>query len=144
MSETKSRLARITLAVDREQEVGPVLRQSAAWSTIRAMRPAPVRGTKSPHGNLVAAMLGGTRTRVRATDPQKRAANSAVQRAVADGTLAKPDHCSRCQEPVIASQLHGHHEDYDKPLDVAWLCAECHARIHAIKKGHTFLAPTVT
>jgi hypothetical protein len=28
--------------------------------------------------------------------------------------------------------LHGHHEDYSKPLAVHWLCPLCHRKRHAV------------
>jgi hypothetical protein len=36
-----------------------------------------------------------------------------------------------CQVCVSESHVHAHHTDYSKPLEVVWLCAKCHHRIHA-------------
>lgn len=34
--------------------------------------------------------------------------------------------CEVCQSP----QVHGHHDDYTKPLQVRWLCKEHHLQLH--------------
>ncbi len=60
-------------------------------------------------------------------NPKKHLARKLVWRAVAKGTLKKPASCQRCKKP---SRVEAHHEDYDKPLDVKWLCAECHTEVH--------------
>ena len=64
-----------------------------------------------------------------ARNPDRRKAYSAVQHALAKGTLVRPDNCSSCDEtkPVDA-----HHHDYSKPLDVQWVCRQCHAEEHRI------------
>lgn len=36
----------------------------------------------------------------------------------------------RCQICNNKTSLHGHHEDYNKPLEVYWLCQKCHRQIH--------------
>lgn len=56
-------------------------------------------------------------------NPEKYAAHSALEYALRAGRLTKPDACERCGE---ARRIHGHHEDYSKPLEVMWLCAPCH------------------
>lgn len=61
-------------------------------------------------------------------DPIKRAARTALGNAVRDGKLKKPPHCEVCSAP---GDVHGHHDDYNKPLDVIWCCTACHALIHA-------------
>ena len=43
------------------------------------------------------------------------------------GKVIKPDVCSRCES---TDRIHGHHEDYDKPLEVVWVCHSCHMDIH--------------
>ena len=71
----------------------------------------------------------------RAENPEKYAARTAVGNAVRDKRLIKKP-CERCG----AENVHGHHEDYSKPLDVIWLCPPCHKQRHKeIKKckAHT-------
>lgn len=58
-------------------------------------------------------------------------AYSKVRNAIKYGVLVRPDICERCgKDPGKASdgrsKIHAHHHDYDKPLDVEWLCAKCH------------------
>lgn len=65
-----------------------------------------------------------------AADPEKRAANILVGNAVRDGRLKKPSICSRCGAVPPRRQLHAHHHDYYNPLDVEWICSECHGLEH--------------
>jgi len=51
-------------------------------------------------------------------------ARQALNRAVRSGRITKPTNCSRCGED---RKITGHHPDYNKPLEVEWLCYECHA-----------------
>ena len=60
-------------------------------------------------------------------NPEKRAAHILLGNAVAQGRVEKPDNCSMCK---ATGWIHGHHEDYMKPLDVIWVCAACHTKIH--------------
>lgn len=59
--------------------------------------------------------------------PERGAAHVAVNRAVREGRLVKPDACEDCGR---ALPLHGHHDDYSRPLDVRWLCVDCHFLRH--------------
>jgi len=59
--------------------------------------------------------------------PHMRAAHIAVAEAVRKGILKRPLLCSRCSR---SGPVHGHHHDYDKQLDVTWLCPDCHAKEH--------------
>ena len=64
-------------------------------------------------------------------NPEKRRAHRAVWRAVKNGSLVRPDHCSECGVSANEFRIHAHHEDYGAPLDVEWLCAPCHGARHA-------------
>lgn len=61
----------------------------------------------------------------RAEDSRRNVAHNQVARAVRNGTLVRQP-CVRCGE---AKSL-AHHEDYDKPLEVMWLCQPCHKQRH--------------
>lgn len=63
----------------------------------------------------------------RKAHPDAYRAQTAVNNAVRDKRLQK-DPCSICG---TEKDVHGHHKDYAKPLDVIWLCAKCHHRVHA-------------
>lgn len=61
----------------------------------------------------------------RAEDKRRSAAHSRVSRAIRNGSLVRQP-CIRCGEVKSLA----HHEDYDKPLDVMWLCQPCHKQRH--------------
>ena len=61
----------------------------------------------------------------RAEDSRRNLAHSQVARAIRSGALVRQP-CCRCGEAKTVA----HHEDYDKPLDVMWLCQPCHKKRH--------------
>lgn len=65
--------------------------------------------------------------RRRAENPEMYMAHCLVNNAVRDGRLKKPSQCQWCGR---VARIHGHHDDYSKPLDVMWLCAPCHKQRH--------------
>jgi hypothetical protein len=60
--------------------------------------------------------------------PKRYKAHNLVGNYVRDGKIKKPNSCQECGRTSCV--IHGHHEDYDKPLDVEWLCPECHSKRH--------------
>lgn len=70
---------------------------------------------------------------VNARDPLKAKATKMVNIRVAKGTMKKAEACEDCGSTT--RKLTGHHEDYEKPLDVTWLCYECHGKRHR-KEDH--------
>ena len=61
----------------------------------------------------------------RAEDKRRSVAHNAVARAIRNGSLFRQP-CVRCGEEKSLA----HHEDYDKPLEVMWLCQPCHKQRH--------------
>lgn len=57
---------------------------------------------------------------------KKVIAHQAVYKAIKKGKL-KRGRCEVCKSP----QTQGHHEDYSKPLEVRWLCALHHKKVHS-------------
>jgi hypothetical protein len=61
----------------------------------------------------------------RAEDKRRTKAHNAVARAIKKGTLDRQP-CMRCK----SKKTEAHHDNYDKPLDVMWLCTPCHKQRH--------------
>lgn len=62
--------------------------------------------------------------------PKQRRARNAVNHAKDRGDLV----LQPCEICGSTENVHGHHPDYSKPLEVCWLCASCHQRLHAKKR----------
>ena len=83
------------------------------------------------------ATEAGKQAKKRATDaynkryPMKYAAHVITGNAVRDGSLFKASNCSVCNS---TEKIEGHHDDYTKPLEVRWLCEQCHKEWHRINK----------
>jgi hypothetical protein len=58
--------------------------------------------------------------------PNRRRAQGQVQHALRDGRIKKQP-CWVCGSSAVA-----HHPDYDRPLDVVWLCQPHHKQAHAL------------
>ena len=61
----------------------------------------------------------------RAEDSRRSVAHYAVAQAIRSGLLVRMP-CIRCGK----EKTEAHHEDYDKPLEVMWLCTPCHKQRH--------------
>lgn len=87
----------------------------------------------------IAADLGVTRQRVsQFLLPEKHKARAELARALARGLVNRPNRCECGKE----EPLDGHHDDYRRPLDVRWLCHDCHRRAHG--HGPRVTGPSVT
>jgi len=61
----------------------------------------------------------------RAADKRRQKAHNSVSYAIKTGRLVREPCCLCGNEKTVA-----HHEDYDKPLEVIWLCQACHKQRH--------------
>jgi len=59
-------------------------------------------------------------------DQRKRAVARAYANVYQRRGKLLPQPCSSCQNPMSQK----HHEDYNKPLEVLWLCRKCHLSLH--------------
>jgi hypothetical protein len=60
-------------------------------------------------------------------NPEKRRAQNAINNALRDGKITKPENCQKCGSD---GRIEAHHPDYSKPLEVAWLCNRDHVAAH--------------
>ena len=64
--------------------------------------------------------------------PQIKAWN-ALNYAVRMGKVQKPDTCSICNK-LVGQKIQAHHEDYEKSLDVQWVCQDCHVTLDKLRQ----------
>src|SRR3954468_4471597 len=74
--------------------------------------------------------------RRRKEDPEymrRQHARETLRNAVRDGRVKR----GPCEQrgPGCEGPIHGHHDDYDKPLEVRWLCRAHHKRLHDEREG---------
>jgi hypothetical protein len=67
------------------------------------------------------------KTKVQDGELFKMGARKIFQLAVKFKHIIRPEKCEKC---LKICKPHGHHEDYNKPLDVLWLCNICHNHVH--------------
>lgn len=62
--------------------------------------------------------------------PLRKAANTILNNAIRDGRIKPWPVCAvpECNKKPVA-----HHPDYDRPLDVVWLCQAHHVQTHRMK-----------
>ena len=62
------------------------------------------------------------------------AAQNKLEQAIKYGRIARPDVCEKCGQTQQFKDgrtgIQAHHYDYEKPLDVIWLCQKCHHNLH--------------
>jgi len=58
---------------------------------------------------------------------QHHLAHGAVYRAINGGTLTRSPVCEDCGKEC---KTLGHHKNYNYPLEVIWLCHNCHRMAH--------------
>ena len=71
-------------------------------------------------------MRRASEKKYRLRNPEKVAARAKVRAAIKRGELTRQP-CEVCGK----EEVEAHHDDYSRPLDVRWLCAEHHNAEHA-------------
>ena len=75
------------------------------------------------------------RRKTRAKYQERQSVYALVHEAIRRGELLRPEACELCG---ARKRLSAHHHDYDRPLDVIFLCGLCHKAVHRMAKS--FLA----
>ncbi len=68
-------------------------------------------------------------TKWKKDNPKKAAAHALIYWSVVAGVIQRKEKCEECDK---VSKTEAHHEDYEKPLDIMWLCKYCHSKKHRI------------
>ena len=73
-------------------------------------------------------IIAGNNAKKRYTErnPEKKAASTTLCNAVRCGKIIKMP----CEVCGSENRVHGHHDDYNQPLNVRWLCPQCHRDHH--------------
>lgn len=102
-------------------------RRKAQDDSWRASNPDRVRAARDNYDER----NPGYRRRVirdwRETHPERARAHNVLNRAVRSGRIMPSYECSTCG--ITGVTIEGHHPDYSKPLEVEWLCRQCHAKM---------------
>lgn len=59
--------------------------------------------------------------------PESGRAKARVAYAIKKGLLTRPLRCTLCGKE---GRINGHHEDYDLPYEILWVCSSCHKKVH--------------
>jgi len=82
-------------------------------------------------------LMSGSVRQYRQKYPDRVKANNAINHAIERGDIIRPTTCERCGKTCKPD---GHHPDYNKPLEVQWLCCECHKVEHGYCKPRVDVA----
>ncbi len=73
-------------------------------------------------------------------------AQNILEQAVKDGIVQRQTHCGTCGDTGTfkdgRTKIQAHHQDYNKPLDVSWICQKCHHKWHKSNKPIRKEVPT--
>ena len=76
----------------------------------------------------------------------KARANDILERALLKGVLVRRDSCEQCdvsggRTKGGHSTIQAHHDDYNQPLSVRWLCPRCHHEWHKSHRPKAYKEP---
>lgn len=70
---------------------------------------------------------------------KKERVHNLVEKAIKYKKITNPGVCSVCGDSGVfedgRTAIQAHHDDYDKPLEVRWLCQKCHHEWHKNNKA---------
>ncbi len=113
--------------------LGSFHKDSSRWDGLQATCKTCKLETKSLWGSTDAGQMSRRAEfeRTKRLYPDKYLARYTSNNARARGKLV-PSACVVCS---ATENIEGHHDDYAKPLDVRWLCRQCHNKHHRSMLG---------
>lgn len=70
---------------------------------------------------------------------KKKRAQRKVAKQIKNGTIINPMVCEECGSTGTfidgRSKIQAHHDNYNKPLSIRWLCQKCHHKWHIHNKA---------
>jgi hypothetical protein len=109
----------------RDEEVR--IKHRAEQKKYRLKHPEKVKEIERKYRSTHRNIQHDAKKRWRNDYPEKFSAQQVIYRAVRDGKIIKPGLCQMCGAEYVT--IEGHHFDYSRPLDVVWLCHDCHISI---------------
>jgi len=107
------------------------LRNNPLWLA-RERRRSRIKSAKARAEGIKMQSSPATKQKWAMNNPHKRKAQYIAANARRSGKLIKPKQCSTCEKEH--HDLEMHHPDYNKPLDVVWLCTECHGKTRRLSQ----------
>ena len=101
---------------------GGVKRQYWVCRTCNTEKCKRYRNTEGGKKNVYKAVYASTKRH-----KDKQDASMKLNYAVSIGKIKRPKTCPQCRH---RKKTEGHHLDYSKPLEVLWLCRQCHFDKH--------------
>ena len=105
-------------------------RNIRAKSSYRKKQAKFYRKWYAKHGRKRAKNYQEASSLWRKLNPQFAQISHIVQYAIKTGKIKKPNMCEACKEK---RKLIAHHDNYEFPLKVRWLCYSCHKNLHNSK-----------
>lgn len=99
--------------------------------TPRGLEVKKHRDKKYNQSTLGRAAQQRSNQKYNAENPEKRIAHHKVSNAIRDGKLI----VLPCEVCFNTHDIHAHHDDYSKPLDIRWLCRKHHIEHHKSLEG---------
>lgn len=88
--------------------------------------------------------LGNENNFFRGGSPETGNAHNILEYALKKGLVVVKKRCEDCKKIKVFKDgrigVHAHHPDYNKPLDVMWLCQKCHHKWHRTNKAKPYVA----
>ncbi len=116
----------------RKKHLGYLNMKAKKYARCAKGREVNLKATKkyySGHRDIIAQRIKDRNFR----SPEKYKARYQFSNAIKLGHITRPAHCQMCYEE---GPVQGHHEDYDKPFDVIWVCIGCHGKVHRKETCH--------